>query len=41
MSNVLKEISTAVIEGNKDDIIDLTEDALDDGIDAQDILNNG
>jgi 5-methyltetrahydrofolate--homocysteine methyltransferase len=41
MSNILKEISTAVIEGNKDVMINLTEDALDDGLDAQEILNNG
>lgn len=41
MSNILKEISSAVIEGNKDDMIDLTEDALDDGLEAQEILNNG
>jgi len=41
MSNILKEISTAVIEGNKDAMIDLTEDALDDGLEAQDILNKG
>ena len=41
MSNILQEISTAVIEGNKDDMIDLTEDALNDGLDAQEILNNG
>ena len=41
MSDILQEISTAVIDGNKDDIIDLTEDALDDGLEAQAILNSG
>lgn len=41
MSDILQEISTAVIDGNKDDIVDLTEDALDDGLEAQTILNNG
>ncbi len=41
MSNILEEISTAVIEGNMDDIEDLTEDALDDGLSAEEILNQG
>jgi 5-methyltetrahydrofolate--homocysteine methyltransferase len=41
MSEILSEISTAVIEGNVDDITDLTEDALDEGLEAQEILNNG
>jgi 5-methyltetrahydrofolate--homocysteine methyltransferase len=41
MSEILSQISTAVIEGNLDDIVDLTEDALDEGLDAQDVLNNG
>jgi 5-methyltetrahydrofolate--homocysteine methyltransferase len=41
MSEILSEISTAVIEGNLDDMVDLTEDALDEGLDAQEILNNG
>jgi len=41
MSDILQEISTAVIDGNKDDIVDLTEDALDDGLEAQAILNSG
>ena len=41
MSEILSEISTAVIEGNLDDVVDLTEDALDEGLDAQEILNNG
>jgi 5-methyltetrahydrofolate--homocysteine methyltransferase len=41
MSEILKEISTAVIEGNLDDIEDLTEDALDDDLSAEEILNKG
>jgi len=41
MSEILSQISTAVIEGNLDDVVDLTEDALDEGLDAQEILNNG
>ena len=31
MSEILSELSTAVIEGNLDDIADLTQDALDHG----------
>jgi 5-methyltetrahydrofolate--homocysteine methyltransferase len=41
MSEILEEISAAVIEGELDDIEDLTEDALDDDISAEDILNKG
>jgi 5-methyltetrahydrofolate--homocysteine methyltransferase len=41
MSEILSTISTAVIEGNLDDMVDLTEDALDEGLDAQEILNQG
>jgi 5-methyltetrahydrofolate--homocysteine methyltransferase len=41
MSEILQDISTAIIEGEIGDIKDLTEDALDDGIDASDILNKG
>jgi 5-methyltetrahydrofolate--homocysteine methyltransferase len=41
MSEILEQISTAVIEGNLDDIQDLTEDALDEGTSAGDILNQG
>jgi 5-methyltetrahydrofolate--homocysteine methyltransferase len=41
MSEILSQISTAVIQGNLDDVIDLTKDALDDGLDAQEILNRG
>jgi 5-methyltetrahydrofolate--homocysteine methyltransferase len=41
MSEILEQISTAVIEGNLDEIEDLTEDALDDDLSAEDILNKG
>lgn len=41
MSDILSEISTAVIEGNLDDIVDLTHDALDEDLDAKEILDNG
>jgi 5-methyltetrahydrofolate--homocysteine methyltransferase len=41
MSGILEQISTAVIEGNLDDIVDLTEDALDEELSAQEILDNG
>jgi len=41
MSEILEQISTAVIEGNLDDIVDLTEDALDEDLSAQEILDNG
>ncbi|MFC2046143.1 corrinoid protein [Chloroflexota bacterium] len=41
MSEILEQISTTIIEGELDEIIDLTEDALDDSISAEDILNKG
>jgi 5-methyltetrahydrofolate--homocysteine methyltransferase len=41
MSEILSELSTAVIEGNLDDIEELTQDALDDGLDAKQILDQG
>ena len=41
MSEILQEISTAVIEGDLGEIADLTEDALDDGLAAEQILNEG
>jgi 5-methyltetrahydrofolate--homocysteine methyltransferase len=41
MSDYLEQISTAVIEGNLDDIADLTEEALDEGLMAGEILNKG
>lgn len=41
MSETLSKISTAIIEGELDDIKDLTEDALDEGLTAEQILNQG
>jgi 5-methyltetrahydrofolate--homocysteine methyltransferase len=41
MSEILEQISTAVIEGDLEEIEDLTEDALDDDISAEDVLNKG
>jgi len=41
MSEILSAISTAVIQGKKDDIGKLTQDALDEGLEAQEILYNG
>jgi 5-methyltetrahydrofolate--homocysteine methyltransferase len=41
MSEILEQISSAVIEGDLDEITDLTDDALDDDISAEDILNKG
>ncbi|MGD2040986.1 MAG: corrinoid protein [Anaerolineae bacterium] len=41
MSEILEQISTAVIEGDLDEIEDLTEDALDEDLSAEDILNKG
>jgi 5-methyltetrahydrofolate--homocysteine methyltransferase len=41
MSEILSQISTAIIEGDFNRITDLTEDALDDGSSAEEILNNG
>jgi 5-methyltetrahydrofolate--homocysteine methyltransferase len=41
MSEILEEISTAVIEGNLGEIEDLTEDALDEDLSAEEILNKG
>jgi 5-methyltetrahydrofolate--homocysteine methyltransferase len=41
MSEILEQISTAVIEGEIEEMVDLTEDALDDAISAEDILNKG
>jgi 5-methyltetrahydrofolate--homocysteine methyltransferase len=41
MSEVLEQMATSVIEGNVDVMQDLTEDALDEGLSAQDILNDG
>jgi 5-methyltetrahydrofolate--homocysteine methyltransferase len=41
MSEVLTTISTNVIQGKKDEIADLTQRALDEGLEAQEILNDG
>jgi 5-methyltetrahydrofolate--homocysteine methyltransferase len=41
MSTILESISTAVIEGDLNEITDLTEDALDEGLSAEEILNKG
>jgi 5-methyltetrahydrofolate--homocysteine methyltransferase len=41
MSEILEQISMAVIEGDLGEIEDLTEDALDEGLSAQEILDNG
>lgn len=41
MSEILAELSTAIIEGKLDEIVDLTQDALDDGLNAKQILDQG
>jgi 5-methyltetrahydrofolate--homocysteine methyltransferase len=41
MSDTLTKISEAIIQGNVEDMVDLTEEAIDDGLAAQDILDNG
>jgi 5-methyltetrahydrofolate--homocysteine methyltransferase len=41
MSEILEQISTAIIEGNLDDIADLTEEALGDGESAAAVLTQG
>ncbi len=41
MSEILSKISEAIIEGNAEDMADLTEEALDDGLSAQEILDKG
>jgi 5-methyltetrahydrofolate--homocysteine methyltransferase len=41
MSRTLEQLAAAVIEGNVDVMDELTADALDDGIDAETILNDG
>ena len=41
MSEILEQISAAVIEGDLDEIVDLTEDALDENLSAQEILDGG
>ncbi len=41
MSDSLKKISEAIIQGNVEDMLDVTEEAIDDGLSPQDILDNG
>ena len=41
MSKILEKISTVVIEGSMNEIGDLTEDALDENLSAQEILDDG
>jgi 5-methyltetrahydrofolate--homocysteine methyltransferase len=41
MREILEVISAAIIAGKKDEIMKLTQDALDDGVSAQDILYKG
>lgn len=41
MSDILTKISEAVIEGNVEDMTDLTEEAIDDGLGPQEILDKG
>ncbi len=41
MSEILSTISTMVIEGNFADMVDKTKAALDEGLGAEEILNNG
>jgi 5-methyltetrahydrofolate--homocysteine methyltransferase len=41
MSEILEQLSTAVIGGDVDAMEDLTEDALDEGLGAKEILDNG
>ena len=41
MSEIVSEISAAVIKGNKESMAELTEEALEAGHDAQTILNKG
>ena len=41
MSEILSVISTAIIDGKKDDIVQLTQQALDEGLEAPKILDDG
>jgi 5-methyltetrahydrofolate--homocysteine methyltransferase len=41
MSEILSVISTAVIDGKKDNIVQLTQQALDEGLKAPEILDDG
>ena len=41
MSEKLSELSRAIIEGNLKDIVEMTQDALEEGLDAKQILDQG
>ena len=41
MSDIYAELSTAVIEGDMDGIVDLTRKALDEGLDSRQVLDQG
>jgi 5-methyltetrahydrofolate--homocysteine methyltransferase len=41
MSEILKDLATAVIEGDLEETVDLTKEALDGDISAEEILNEG
>ena len=41
MSDILTQMSESIIKGALGDMVDLTEDALDDGLTPQEILDNG
>ena len=41
MSEILSAISTMIIEGNFADMVDITKQALEEGLSAEQILNNG
>ena len=41
MSDILTKISEAIIQGNVEEMVDLTEEAIDEGMAAQDILDKG
>jgi 5-methyltetrahydrofolate--homocysteine methyltransferase len=41
MSDILTKISEAIIQGNVEDMTDLTEEAIDDGLAPQEILDKG
>jgi 5-methyltetrahydrofolate--homocysteine methyltransferase len=41
MSDILSQISTTVIEGELDEMHDLTQDALDEGYSAKEVLDSG
>ena len=41
MSDILEQLAAAVIRGDVDAMVELTEDALDEELGAKDILDNG